>query len=336
MRHPPSQQRFFLLLIICNLGILLTINQFKMKKLLLPILLLPMILLGQKNNNGKVYDKHPAIDIVEQFTEAWISGDTETLKNLTGEGFKMGSSMNNNPNYKGGDIGNLIGQSTWMSSNFVNISLKNRGQAYSDAIESKRSGLIVQTFQEFIAWDKNNAFKLKTPFNATFVFDKNGEKIVRFWWSDNQAAWQKWNLSRQTIKNGTIYKDHPYIGKVREIWYNLAMGNLDKVWKDFSPNARIYDINQIGNEYSNLKDWQQFVGEVFSEFDFVSIDEVGYPDYIDYEGNGGTVLAWYNMTMKSKKTKKNIVLKFHSQHDFNESGMISLETLYYNGNLLKQ
>jgi hypothetical protein len=307
-----------------------------MKKLLLPILLLPMILLGQKNNNGKVYDKHPAIDIVEQFTEAWISGDTETLKNLTGEGFKMGSSMNNNPNYKGGDIGNLIGQSTWMSSNFVNISLKNRGQAYSDAIESKRSGLIVQTFQEFIAWDKNNAFKLKTPFNATFVFDKNGEKIVRFWWSDNQAAWQKWNLSRQTIKNGTIYKDHPYIGKVREIWYNLAMGNLDKVWKDFSPNARIYDINQIGNEYSNLKDWQQFVGEVFSEFDFVSIDEVGYPDYIDYEGNGGTVLAWYNMTMKSKKTKKNIVLKFHSQHDFNESGMISLETLYYNGNLLKQ
>ena len=121
-----------------------------MKKLLLTFLLLPMILLGQKNNNGKVYDKHPAINIVEQFTEAWISGDAVTLKNLTGEGFKMGSSMNNNPNYKGGDIGNLIGQSTWMSSNFVNISLKNRGQAYSDAIESKRSGLIVQHFKNLL------------------------------------------------------------------------------------------------------------------------------------------------------------------------------------------
>ena len=74
---------------------------------------------------------------------------------------------------------------------------------------------------------------------------------------------------------------------------------------------------------------------IFSNFDFVSIDEVGYPDYIDYEGDGGTVLAWYNMTMKNKKTQKNIVLKFHSQHDFNKSGMITLETLYYNGNLLK-
>ena len=305
-----------------------------MKKSLLALLMLPLILWGQKNNNGKVFDKHPAIDIVDQFTAAWISGDTEALKTLTGEGFKMGSSMNNNPNYKGGDINNLLGQSTWMSNNFVNISLKDRGQAYSDAIEYKRSGLFVQTFQEFIAWDKNNGFKIRTPFNATFVFDKKGEKIVRFWWSDNQAAWQKWNLSRQTIKNGTIYKDHPFIGKVRQIWYNLAQGNLDKVWKDFTPNARINDANSIDQEAKSLKEHQAYVGEVFSQFEFVSIDEVGYPDYIDYEGNGGVVLAWYNMTLKSKKTNKNIVLKFHSQHDFNEEGMIVLETLYYNDRLL--
>mgnify|MGYP003307602223 CR=1 FL=1 len=46
-----------------------------------------------KNNNGKVYDKHPAIDKVNKFTSAWISGDTETLKSLTGDNFKMGSSI---------------------------------------------------------------------------------------------------------------------------------------------------------------------------------------------------------------------------------------------------
>ena len=307
-----------------------------MKKfILLTLLLIPISSFTQKNNNGKVYDKHPAIDKVNKFTSAWISGDSETLKSLTGNDFKMGSSMNSNPNYKGGDINNLVGQSRWMSNNFVNISLKDRGQAYSDAIEYKRSGLFVQTFQEFIAWDKNNGFKIKTPFNATFVFDKKGEKIVRFWWSDNQAVWQKWNLSRQTIKNGTIYKDHPYIGKVRQIWFNLAMGNIDQVWKDFSPNARIYDLNLMDKDYNNLTDHQNYVGEVFSKYDFISIDEVGYPDYIDYEGDGGTVLAWYNMIVKNKKTKKNITLKFHSQHDFNEEGIIVTEYLYYNGNLLK-
>ena len=307
-----------------------------MKKIIiLSFLLIPLSSFTQKNNNGKVYDKHPAIDKVNKFTSAWISGDTETLKSLTGDNFKMGSSMNNNPNYKGGDINNLVGQSRWMSNNFVNISLKDRGQAYSDAIEYKRSGLFVQTFQEFIAWDKNNGFKIKTPFNATFVFDKKGEKIIRFWWSDNQAVWQKWNLSRQTIKNGTIYKDHPYIGKVRQIWFNLAMGNIDQVWKDFSPNARIYDLNLIDKDYNNLTDHQKYVGEVFSKYDLISIDEVGYPDYIDYEGDGGTVLAWYNMIVKNKKTKKNITLKFHSQHDFNEEGIIVTEYLYYNANLLK-
>lgn len=307
-----------------------------MKKIIiLTLLLIPISSFSQKNNNGKVYDKHPAIDKVNKFTSAWISGDTETLKSLTGNDFKMGSSMNSNPNYKGGDINNLVGQSRWMSNNFVNISLKDRGQAYSDAIEYKRSGLFVQTFQEFIAWDKNNGFKIKTPFNATFVFDKKGEKIIRFWWSDNQAVWQKWNLSRQTIKNGTIYKDHPYIGKVRQIWFNLAMGNIDQVWKDFSPNARIYDLNLMDKDYNNLTDHQNYVGEVFSKYDFISIDEVGYPDYIDYEGDGGTVLAWYNMIVKNKKTKKNITLKFHSQHDFNEEGIIVTEYLYYNANLLK-
>lgn len=307
-----------------------------MKKIIiLTLLLIPLSSFTQKNNNGKVYDKHPAIDKVNKFTSAWISGDTETLKNLTGDNFKMGSSMNNNPNYKGGDINNLVGQSRWMSNNFVNISLKDRGQAYSDAIEYKRSGLFVQTFQEFIAWDKNNGFKIKTPFNATFVFDKKGEKIIRFWWSDNQAVWQKWNLSRQTIKNGTIYKDHPYIGKVRQIWFNLAMGNIDEVWKDFSPNSRIYDLNLIDKDYNNLTDHQKYVGEVFSKYDLISIDEVGYPDYIDYEGDGGTVLAWYNMIVKNKKTKENITLKFHSQHDFNEEGIIVTEYLYYNANLLK-
>ena len=307
-----------------------------MKKIIiLTLLLIPLSSFTQKNNNGKVYDKHPAIDKVNKFTSAWISGDTETLKSLTGDNFKMGSSMNNNPNYKGGDINNLVGQSRWMSNNFVNISLKDRGQAYSDAIEYKRSGLFVQTFQEFIAWDKNNGFKIKTPFNATFVFDKKGEKIIRFWWSDNQAVWQKWNLSRQTIKNGTIYKDHPYIGKVRQIWFNLAMGNIDEVWKDFSPNSRIYDLNLIDKDYNNLTDHQKYVGEVFSKYDLISIDEVGYPDYIDYEGDGGTVLAWYNMIVKNKKTKKNITLKFHSQHDFNEEGIIVTEYLYYNANLLK-
>ena len=53
------------------------------------------------------------------------------------------------------------------------------------------------------------------------------------------------------------------------------MGNIDEVWKDFSPNSRIYDLNLIDKDYNNLTDHQKYVGEVFSKYDFISIDEVG-------------------------------------------------------------
>lgn len=298
------------------------------------LVLIPAISIAQKNNNGKVYDKHPALDIAEKFGQAWISGDTETLKSLVGEDFRMGSAMNTNPNYEGGDINDLIGQSSWMTNNFVNISLKNKGQAYPDAIEYKRSGLFVQTFQEFIAWDKNNGFKIKTPFNAIFVFDKKGEKIIRFWWADNRAVWQNWNLSRQTIKNGTIYKDHPNIGKVRLVYYNVEQGNLDATFENFSKNARIYDSNLIDKEYNSLEVHIQNVGSIFSQFEVISLDEVGYPDYMDYEGDGGVAYIWMNFTLKNKKTNKIVNLPVHSQMWFSEEGMIVREDVYYNANIL--
>ena len=305
-----------------------------MKKLIFLLILFPTIIIAQKNNNGKVYDQHPALDIAEKFGQAWISGDTETLKSLVGEDFRMGSAMNTNPNYEGGDINDLIGQSSWMTNNFVNISLRNKGQAYPDAIEYKRSGLFVQTFQEFIAWDKNNGFKIKTPFNAIFVFDKKGEKIIRFWWADNRAVWQNWNLSRQTIKNGTIYKDHPNIGKVRLVYYNVEQGNLDATFENFSKNARIYDSNLIDKEYNSLEVHIQNVGSIFSQFEVISLDEVGYPDYMDYEGDGGVAYIWMNFTLKNKKTNKIVNLPVHSQMWFSEEGMIVREDLYYNANIL--
>ena len=88
----------------------------------------------------------------------------------------MSSSMNSSPNYEAGDLNDLLEQSKQMSYNFLNLSLKDRNKSYPDAIEQKRSGLFVQNYQEFIGWDKENGFKVRTPLNATYVFDKSGEK----------------------------------------------------------------------------------------------------------------------------------------------------------------
>ena len=107
----------------------------KTRKITVLLLMIPFLVMSQKEKNGKVYKNHPAIAIVNQFNKAYVDGDVETLKSLVSDDFKMWNSMNNNPNYKGGDINNLTGQSAWMNKNFVNMSIENRGSAYSEIIE---------------------------------------------------------------------------------------------------------------------------------------------------------------------------------------------------------
>ena len=41
----------------------------------------------KKNINGKIYDKHPAIDLVDQFTSAFVKGDSAAITNLVSENF---------------------------------------------------------------------------------------------------------------------------------------------------------------------------------------------------------------------------------------------------------
>jgi len=298
------------------------------------LFILPLWVAAQKNVNGKVYDKHPAIEITNAFNDAYVSGDVDKLKSLVSEDFKMWDMMTNNPNYKIGDFNTLLGQVNFIKNNLVHASITNRGSAYSDAIEYKKDGLHVLTYQLFTAWDKDNGFKIKTPRNSTFIFNEEGTKIRRLLWEDNKAAWQKWNLSRETIKNGTLYKDHPLLAKVRKVYYNLERGNIEETFKDFSENARIYDSNLIDKEFVTLAEHKENANSIFSMFEILSLDEVGYPDYLDYEGSGGVSLSWMKFTLKNKKTGKIINMPVHSQMWFNEEGTIMREDLYYNANLL--
>ena len=54
----------------------------------LTLLLLALNFQAQKKNvNGKIYDKHPAINVANAFTEAFVSGDVEKIKNLVTDDF---------------------------------------------------------------------------------------------------------------------------------------------------------------------------------------------------------------------------------------------------------
>ena len=83
-----------------------------------------------------------------------------------------------------------------------------------------------------------------------------------------------------------------------------------------------------------MAEHKENANSIFSMFEILSLDEVGYPDYLDYEGSGGVSLSWMKFTLKNKKTGKIINMPVHSQMWFNEEGTIMREDLYYNANLL--
>jgi len=60
------------------------------------------------------------------------------------------------------------------------------------------------------------------------------------------------------------------------------------------------------------------------------INESGYPDVLDYEGDNTVVISWWNMKFKNKISGNTAVIKQHIHHAFNEEGEIVREDYYFN------
>ena len=82
---------------------------FTMKKSIIYIFIISCsISFAQKKANGKIYIEHPAIEIVNQFNEAFVKGDLDKIKSLVADGFVWrNSTMRTRP----GTLQQLLGRS---------------------------------------------------------------------------------------------------------------------------------------------------------------------------------------------------------------------------------
>ena len=70
-------------------------------------------------------------------------------------------------------------------------------------------------------------------------------------------------------------------------------------------------------------------------FDLVGIDEIGYPDYIEYDWRDSkSVLSWWMYKFVRKSDGKEIEVPVHHSIDFNDEGKISGSFSYWNQSLL--
>ena len=304
-----------------------------MKKLFSTFLLL-CVLMGvnaQKNANGVIYDKHPAIDVVEKFMQAFVKGDAATMTSLTTDDFKAFNAMNTNWDYKGQDLATCIRNAQNYANNYTNFSITKTEGSYPDALEYKKDGLWVYTFNMFFAINKKSGFKIQSPYDCAFIFNAEGTKIRRMNFTMNTAMLVKNAESEQTLTNGILYKNHPNIVKVRKLVANFSLANMDGMFTDFAPNARFNDLNYAYGVSKNIEERKKDLTPFFENIEIIGIDEIGYPDMLDHDGPSSVVDSWWSMRLRNKKTNKKFKIALVFSHTFNDQGQIQTESAYYNG-----
>ena len=64
---------------------------------------------AQKNKNGVVFDKHPGIDLVNSFNEAFVAADMDKLNTILHDDFKAYDGLSSNKDQEGTSKQNFMG-----------------------------------------------------------------------------------------------------------------------------------------------------------------------------------------------------------------------------------
>jgi ketosteroid isomerase-like protein len=284
--------------------------------------------------NGKLYIEHPAIEIVNQFNEAYTSGDLDKLKELVTENFQVRTLQDRKSN----DINWILGTSNYLSKNITDFQIKHYGGSYPDVLEYKQDGIVdVKTYEYTTGYDKNTGLDIDMPRYATYRMNAKGDKIAGLWINDDQALWQKNWDAYETKENGVIYKDHPLVSKVRLLYQSYKTGDVEKIKANYTENTIFYDVmNSEIDKFKTLEEEFAQFDQYMETLEIVNIRESGFPDVLDYDGDGAVVISWADFTFKNKKSGNIKTISQHIQHWFNEEGEIVREDYYFNPAQLPQ
>lgn len=130
------------------------------------------------------------------------------------------------------------------------------------------------------------------------------------------------------VKNGTIYKEHPYITAVIQMNALFMKGDSIGAAKFYADSARFIDATDPMKPTSlkqAISNWHA----IFENWDQISIKQIGYPDGLAYDSDPFTVQSWWEVTAVNKKTQKKATFEQVIFDTFNKDGKISSELSYY-------
>lgn len=292
----------------------------------------------KKKENGAVFSKHPAIKMVQDLNEAFVSGDSAALADLLDDEFKLFDALSSNKDQEGTTKAQFIGQARWWSKNIKYLSITQDEPAYPDAIEYTEGGQVwVQCWDRIYGMNAQTGVEFDMPNHRLYMLNEAGDKIaLAFDYTDRsnyRKMWDAWPTRDR--ENGTIYMNHENINTVRKMMYSFLNGDLETSYSYFTEDAQFNDMNR--EEPYGMEENKAGDAEFLANWELIAFDERGYPDYMEYDWlEARVVQSWWNIRLKKKgdKDAEEVVVRMLRMDDFNAEGKITSSDLYYNAALL--
>lgn len=288
---------------------------------------------AQKNKNGTIYDKHPGIDLIASFHDAIEKGDIERAESILHDDVSWYDG--NTKDTEWGKKERILNNIRWFKNQFDYVSFDDTEGAYPDMLEYKKSGNWVQSWFNVYGVHKNTGVKLDHPVLRVYRLNDDSSQITAIIEYSNKLEFNKiWDAAPgNERKNGTIYMNHENINSVRKAMNSYSNGDVERAMSFFHENAIFNDINE-----STVMNQEQILerdGKIFADWNLDSLDEVGYPDYLEYDWRESkVVLSWWSFKMTRKSDGKKVDLFVHFSDRFDNDGKIVRRTSYWNKTLL--
>lgn len=313
-----------------------------MKKiLLLGLMVFTIISYSQKKKNGTIYIEHPAIDVVEAMTKAFVEGDAEKVGSFLADDFKSWNGTSSNKDAKAGTKESAMKNVGWWKKNVDYLSIEHSGEAYPDAIEYKdedqKDVVWVQTWNQLKGVHNKTGVKIDMQIHRLYTVNKDNKITMVINYGDG-TVWQELRRSYAPRENGTVYNHHEYINKVRRMMAALENNDMDTFYSFFDEKATFSNIHMPpGTKSLTLEEEKEGMKKMLENYEITAIDVQGYPDYINYElGDAKVVQSWWKVRMTRKSDNKKIVFPLFLIHDFNDEGKITGDIAYYSKFLMEK
>lgn len=283
-----------------------------------------------QKENGIVYSEHEAINKTRAMWDAFAKGDKESFFNFFTDTVNYTINGRSSKRPIRDFAPNIV---FWQG--LTNLSFKNDTPSVPDAIQYKKGGLWVHDWIRATGIHKETGINIDLPFSNAYQFNKEGKINTWIQYAD-MAALNEIGKSKQTIENGTVYINHPYIVTVRKLVNAYCAKDIETMTSFYTPKAIFWKSDGKVNEFINLEEKMKENKQTFASHDKIKFTQVGYPDCIHYSKDDTYVVySWWELSFTTNEGKKKSNIPVMVSHDFNKEGKIIREFLYLSGSHLK-